>query len=96
MGVERTLLMEVETASLMEAGAQGSVAADAQCTLLEEAEAQMAAFAVRSCSIWIAKLNQALGSASDSLSDVAEICQLRPWRNLTTIVLGLVMSPSPV
>src|SRR6266545_4266777 len=52
------------------------------------------ASAAKSCSIWIAKLNQASGSASEGLPGAAEIRRLRPRWNLTTMIFGSVFLES--
>jgi len=79
----------------------GSKNADgAQHASSEGAEVRMALFAgtgvegvvseLRSCSVWIVKLNQASGSTTDGPAGMVEIRRSRPWRNLTTKVHGLV------
>jgi len=83
----------------MEVGVWGSAAAGAQHASSEGAEVRMASSAgtgvegviseARSCSVWIAKLNQASGSTTGPAGTV-EIHRSRPWRNLTTMVRGSV------
>jgi len=92
MGGGRILVAEV--------GVGRSAAAGAQHASSEGAEVWMASSAgtgvegvvseARSCSVWIAKLNQASGSTTDGLAGAVEIRQLRPQRNLTTTVRGSV------
>jgi len=83
-----------------EVGVGGSAAAGVQHASSEGAEVRMASSAgtgvegvvseARSCSVWTAKLNQALGSTTDGPAGVVEIRRSRPQQNLTTTVCGSV------
>jgi len=80
--------------SVAEVGVGGSAAAGAQHASSEGAEVQMASPAgmgvegvvseARSCSVWIAKPNQASGSTTNGPAGAVEIRRSRPRRNLTT------------